>query len=187
MTRTRTDRTAEAEHLNDPGNPRPSLIFVGSDTIGKPLASSSGSVSFCQCAACARPTTATAISLSLANSGRLSSASFVGRLAGVVDGEVAMAWARRQARNNRRAVLCRARKAAESFDADLLIELRGRTGQVSVLMEHPDRPGILAACVDHDPDDDMRVYREYAAVFAAEINGLDYSINWWLRFARRAG
>lgn len=99
----------------------------------------------------------------------------VGRLVGVVDGEAATQWAVRQIGDYEIAIDRQAKKAAESFDPDLWIDLRDRTGQVSVLTVTPGKLGILAWFVDHDSDEATRIYKEHRAVFDAERDGHAYS------------
>ena len=99
----------------------------------------------------------------------------VGRLVGVVGGEAATQWAVRQIGDYEIAIDRKAKKAAEGFDPELWIELRDRTGQVSVLTVAHGKTGILAWFVDHDSDEATRIYKEHRAVFDAERDGHAYS------------
>ena len=99
----------------------------------------------------------------------------VGRLVGVVDGEAATEWAVRQVGDYEIAIDRQAKKAAEGFDPELWIDLRDRTGQVSVLTVNGGKLGILAWFVDHDSDETTRIYKEHRAVFDAERDGHAYS------------
>lgn len=99
----------------------------------------------------------------------------VGRLVGVVDGKAATEWAVRQVGDYEIAIDRQAKKVAEGFDAELWIELRDRTGQVSVLTVMHGETGILSWFVDHDSDEARRIYKEHRAVFDAERNGHSYS------------
>lgn len=99
----------------------------------------------------------------------------LGKIVGVAVGEVATEWAEHQIGEYGRAVDRRARKVAETFDADLWIDLRDRTGQVSALMVRPTGNGILAVMVEHDGVEADRIYKKYDAVFRAEVEGCTHS------------
>jgi hypothetical protein len=57
----------------------------------------------------------------------------------------------------------------------LWIDLRDRTGQISVLTVNPGGNGILAWFTDHDSDEAMRIHKEHSAVFEAYTDGHAYS------------
>jgi hypothetical protein len=99
----------------------------------------------------------------------------VGRIVGVVDGEVATDQAIRQISDYNLATDRQARRVAESFDADLLIELRDHTGQVAALVVYPDKTTIMYALVDFDAEEVDRIYKEFEAVFLSERDGHKYS------------
>lgn len=99
----------------------------------------------------------------------------VGRIVGVVDGESSTDWAKRQISERDHTTDRQARKIAESLDADMLIDLRDRAGQVGALVVYPGKTAILYANVDCDGGIARGIYKDFGAVFRAERDGLKYS------------
>jgi hypothetical protein len=99
----------------------------------------------------------------------------VGRIVGVIDGDMATEWARRQVEEYNLVTDRQALAIAASLDADLLIELQDRTGKVSVLVQYPDKTAILSACVDHDTEEAARIYKDFWSVFRSLQDGGKFS------------
>lgn len=101
----------------------------------------------------------------------------VGRVIGVAAKGAATEWAHAQCAVRDTDVDRRALRAAELFDAALYIELRDRTGSVAAIYESEDSVGVMSACTDYDHAEAARIYKEHAAVFAAQRDGLGHAKN----------